>query len=67
MPDSQDEFNVAARAIADERYDGSYAKGFAHLALQIAFPTYSFTDDEAEEIRSVDRKGDLGMDSVYVD
>ena len=59
-------FDAAAAAIADERYGGSAERGFAQLAFQLSFPTYAFSDDQAEEATSVDRKGDLGADAVFV-
>jgi len=66
MPDNGSEFVDAARAIADDRYNGEFEHGFAHLALQVTFPTFAFTDDQAEEIISVDRRGDLGADGIYI-
>jgi len=67
MPDARDDFTAAAQAIADERYSGNFARGFAHLSFQPSFPTFEFTDDTAEEVTSVDRRGDLGADGLFID
>jgi len=66
MTDERSEFVDAVSAIADEIYRGQFDRGFAHLALQLAFPTFAFTDDQAEEIIRIDRRGDLGIDGVYI-
>jgi len=66
MTDQRSEFVDAVSAIADDRYDGQFERGFAHLALQVAFPTFAFTDSQAEEIIGVDRRGDLGVDGIYI-
>jgi len=66
MTDERSEFIDAVGAIAEERYGSRFDRGFAHLALQLAFPTFSFTDDQAEEIISIDRRGDLGIDGLYI-
>ena len=58
--------STTAAAIGEERYDGDETRGFAHLALQLSFPTSAFTDDQADEETSIDRKGDLGADAVIV-
>lgn len=67
MTEKGNDFVDAARAVADERYAGRFERGFAHLALQVAFPTYSFSEDQAEEITAIDRKGDLGVDGIHID
>lgn len=67
MASDADEFISACQAIADERYSGELDRGFAHLALQLAFPTQEFSDDQAEDIISIDRRGDLGLDGLFVD
>ena len=67
MVASDDEFNLACQSIASERYSGELDRGFAHLALQLAFPTQELSDDQAEDIISVDRRGDLGIDGLFVD
>jgi hypothetical protein len=67
VPSDTESFAVQASAIADERYSGRYDRGFAHLALQLAFPNFEFTDDQVEELIAVDRHGDLGVDAVYID
>jgi AIPR protein len=66
MTDEMNDFRDAANAIAAERYSGEYSRGFAHLAVQVAFPTFGFTDDQAEEIVTVDRRGDLGCDGIQI-
>ena len=67
MTNDVDEFFSAVDAIADERYQGLYERAFAHLGFQLAFPTNSYTDDEAEDHTSVDRSGDLGADALIID
>jgi len=60
------DFSVAMQALADERYAGRAQPAFAHLAFQMTFPTFNFSDDAADEATSVDRRGDLGADAVFV-
>ena len=60
-------FSAASRAVADDRYGGEFDRGFAHLALQLTFPTLELTDEQAEDIISFDRSGDLGVDGGYID
>jgi len=43
------EFVIDARAIAEDRYGGKFASGFTHLAFTLAFPTFNFTEDQADE------------------
>jgi hypothetical protein len=67
MTQIRDDFQLAVQALADERYSGEFSAGFAHLAFQLVFPTYEFTDEKAEEVTSVDRRGDLGADGLLID
>src|ERR1700674_2773726 len=67
MANDEDECTSACQAVADERYSGELDRGFAHLSLQLAFPTLELSDDQSEDIISVDRRGDLGLDGLYVD
>lgn len=66
MTSGESYFDTVVASIADERYEGDSRKAFALLAFQLSFPTNGFTDDEAEEATSVDRKGDLGADAVFI-
>jgi len=66
MTREQSEFLQAAEAIAGERYRGDLERGFSHLAFQLSFPSFSFSDDQADDATSVDRRGDLGADAVYI-
>jgi len=58
------EFDAACRSVADERYRGVFDRGFAHLSLQLSFPDVGLSDDEADEAISIDRTGDLGVDTL---
>lgn len=67
MSEPRRDFRDACTALADERYSGNAAAGFRHLAFQLSFPTQGFSDEEAENETSIDRKGDLGFDAIRFD